>query len=418
MYSETINEIKDLQEQITAVERRADRRKRAMNSNEQQTVDDMKEKIQELKMELPVGQPLTMPGNSRLTSNSGPFPDFGNFLVAVRDAALPGQRPDQRLFDIQAAATGLGETIPSSGGFLMQQDFTDQLLQDVLETGLLARRCLRFPISNNSNGIKLNAYDETSRASTRFGGILSYWLAEADTKTPSKPKFRQLELNLKKLIGVCYSTDELLQDAVSLEANIRRAFSSEFGFRIDDAIINGTGAGMPLGILASGCLVSQAKETGQAADTIMAENCIKMLERTLGPSTNYVWLHSKTCLNQIYTLHLDVGTGGVPLFIAGGSIPNFPENRLLGLPLIEVEQCPVLGDLGDIILADLGNGYILAEKDGIKSDVSIHVEFLTDQSVFRFVLRIDGQPVRASALTPFKGGATSTQSHFVALEAR
>jgi HK97 family phage major capsid protein len=418
MYSETLNEIKDLEEQITTIERRAERRDRVMDSGERKNVDKMQAKVEELKMELPVGQPLTVAGNTRLTSSSGPFPDFGSQLLAVRDAALPGQKPDERLFAVQAAATGLGETIPSSGGFLVQTDFTDQLLLRTLETGLLAKQCLRFPISSNSNAIKLNAYDETSRASTRFGGVLSYWLDEGSEKIKSKPKFRQMELNLKKLIGICYASDELLADTVALESVISRAFSSEFGFRIDDAIINGTGAGQPLGILASGSLVSQAKETGQANDTIMSENCIKMLERTLGPSRNYVWLHSKTVLSQIYTLHLSVGTGGIPLFIAGGSIPNFPENRLLGLPLIEVEQCPVLGDLGDIILANLQDGYVLAEKDGIKSDVSIHVQFLYDESVFRFVIRVDGQPVRASELTPYKGGANFTQSHFIALEAR
>ncbi len=64
------------------------------------------------------------------------------------------------------------------------------------------------------------------------------------------------------------------------------------------------------------------------------------------------------------------------------------------------------------------NGYVLGEKGGIQSDVSIHVRFIYDESVFRFVLRLDGQPVRASALTPYKGGATVTQSHFIALEAR
>jgi hypothetical protein len=50
--------------------------------------------------------------------------------------------------------------------------------------------------------------------------------------------------------------------------------------------------------------------------------------------------------------------------------------------------------------------------------MSIHVRFEYDESVFRFVLRIDGQPVRASVLTPYKGGATATQSHFVALAER
>jgi len=36
----------------------------------------------------------------------------------------------------------------------------------------------------------------------------------------------------------------------------------------------------------------------------------------------------------------------------------------------------------------------------------------------RFVLRMDGQPWRASALTPYKGGATATQSHFIVLDSR
>jgi HK97 family phage major capsid protein len=62
------------------------------------------------------------------------------------------------------------------------------------------------------------------------------------------------------------------------------------------------------------------------------------------------------------------------------------------------------------------NGYVLAEKGGISSDMSIHVRFEYDESVFRFVLRVDGQPVRASALTPYKG--TATLSNFVALAAR
>jgi HK97 family phage major capsid protein len=74
--------------------------------------------------------------------------------------------------------------------------------------------------------------------------------------------------------------------------------------------------------------------------------------------------------------------------------------------------------VGDIVLADFQNGYILAEKGGIESNMSIHVRFIYDESIFRFVIRLDGQPVRASALTPYKGGATATQSHFVALATR
>ena len=48
-------------------------------------------------------------------------------------------------------------------------------------------------------------------------GIGTY-LGEADAATSKKPKFRQMELNLKKLIGLAYATDELLQDSTALEA--------------------------------------------------------------------------------------------------------------------------------------------------------------------------------------------------------
>ena len=355
---------------------------------------------------------------SPITSNNGPFNKFGDFLQAVKSAGTPGGRVDNRLYDIHNAATGLNETVPSDGSFLVQTDFTNELLREAVATGQLAKKCMKFELTGNSNGIKINAFDETSRASSRFGGVISYWADEASEYQASKPKFRQMELSLKKLTGLCYCTDEMLEDSSVLEAVLRMAFASEFGFQLDDVILNGTGAGQPLGVMNSGSLVSVSKETGQAASTIVGENIIKMVERTLGPSTNYAWLHSKTCLSQIYSLSLAVGTGGVPLFIAGGSIPNQPENRLLGLPLIECEQCQTLGTSGDLILADLPHGYALAEKGGIKTAVSLHVRFVYGEQVFRWTLRIDGQPTRASALTPAHGGSSYTQSHFVALETR
>ncbi len=344
------------------------------------------------------------------------FSTFGQQMMAVIQAGRPGGRMDPRLFT--AAASGLNETVPSEGGFLVQQDFTNDLLQDLMTTGILASRCRSQQISSVSNSIKINGVDETSRASTRFGGISGYWADEAEEKTKSKPKFRKIELNLHKLIGLCYATDELLADAAALESFIRAAFPSEFGFLVDDAIINGTGAGQPLGILNAGCLVQVAKETGQKADTVVAENVIKMYSRLFAASrANAIWLINQMIEPQLFTMSLAVGTGGVPVYMPAGGLSGQPYGTLFGRPVIPIEQCAALGDLGDILFANM-NGYILAQKGGIQSDVSIHVRFIYDESVFRFVLRIDGQPVRASALTPYKGGATATQSDFIALAER
>jgi HK97 family phage major capsid protein len=298
------------------------------------------------------------------------------------------------------------------------QDFSNELLTEVYKTGILAPLCRRIQISGNSNSIKINGFDETSRASTRFGGIVGYWKDEAALKTASKPKFRQIELSLKKLIGLCYASDELMADVSVLDAVLRAAFASEIRFQLDDAILNGTGAGQPLGILNSGCLVSVDKETGQKAATIVAENIFKMWSRLLpGSEASCVWLVNKNTLPQLYQMSLAVGTGGVPVYMPANAMAGQPYQSLMGRPVIAVEQCPTLGTVGDIILADLG-GYILAEKGGIQSDMSIHVQFLYDESVFRFVYRVDGAPVLGSALTPYKGGSGASQSHFVALQSR
>jgi len=303
---------------------------------------------------------------------------------------------------------------------MVQTDFSSEILKQVFETSIIANRVRRIPISGNANSIKINGLDETSRATgSRYGGIRGYWADEAEEKTASKPKFRKIELSLKKLVGLCYATDELLEDASALEGVIRQGFVSEFGFLLDDAILNGTGAGQPLGVMNAGCLVSVAKEAGQDADTLVFENIVKMYSRLFaGSRQNAVWLINQNVEPQLFAMSMAVGTGGVPVYMPAGGISGQPYSTLFGRPVLPIEQCQTLGDKGDIILADFPQGYVLAEKGGMKSDMSIHVRFIYDESVFRFVMRVDGQPVRASALTPFKGGATATQSHFITLDAR
>lgn len=360
---------------------------------------------------------ITVPNNKKMDTRSvekDRFSSLGQQIMAIKNAGMPGGHVDPRLFN---AASGLNETVPSEGAFLVQSDFTAELLQDVIATGILAPKCRRVTISGNANSTKINGIDETSRASSRYGGIISYWEGEADKFTGTKPKFRQIELSLKKLTGLCYATDENLQDASQLEGIIRESFSGEFGFQIDDGIINGTGAGQFLGILNAGSLVSVDKEVGQKAKTIVAENVIKMSSRIFASSyQNAAWYVNQNTLPQLYTMSIAVGTGGQLVFVPPGGLSSAPYGSLLGRPVIPIEQCATLGTVGDIILADLSKGYVLAEKGGLESAVSIHVRFEYAESVFRFILRMDGQPVRASALTPYKG--SETLGHFVALATR
>lgn len=360
----------------------------------------------------PVNSPVYAVPKSQDTKK---FASFGEQLRAVVEAAKPGGSIDPRL-SIKAAI-GLNESVGSDGGFLVEEDFTKEILQRAYETGVLASRCNKVPISTNANGLKMNAIDETSRVNgSRWGGIQAFWEGEADALAGTKPKFRQMELNLRKLTGLCYATDELLQDAAALESVISQGFAEEFGFRIDDAIINGTGAGMPLGILNSKALISVAKETGQAAGTINVQNIVKMWSRCWGRSRqNAAWYINQDIEPQLFTMSLSVGTGGVPVYMPASGVSGSPYSTLFGRPVIPLEQCSTLGTTGDIILADLSQ-YLLIDKGGINAASSIHVRFLYDENVFRFIYRVDGQPVWNSTLTPFKG--SNTLSPFIALATR
>lgn len=346
------------------------------------------------------------------------FPNFGLFLQRVAAASQQGAVPDSRLVDIRSIS-GMSETVPSDGGFLLQDSFTTELLALTHETGILYPKCRRIPIGPGSNSISAPVVDETSRATgSRFGGLQMYWDGEATEATAKKVKWAKIEMKLNKLHGLSYVTDEMLQDVTQLEAIVKTAFAEECNFMLDDGVINGTGAGEMLGILAAGCLVSQAKETGQTADTIISENVIKMYSRMADRSIgNSVWLANTEIFPQLCQMYTAVGTGGVAVFTPPGGLSTAPYGSLFGRPIQWVEQCAILGDLGDIIFADLAQ-YLIIEKGAMEAAGSIHVRFIYDEMTYKFTVRINGQPIPRSAITPYKATSGITKSPFVALAAR
>ncbi len=343
-----------------------------------------------------------------------PWKSFGEQMVAVYRASLPEFTPDVRLL---RAATGLNEGVPSEGGFLVQTDFSSVLINKTFEQGDILPRVRKIPISANSNGLKMFAVDETSRADGyRMGGMLAYWAAEGGDKTASQPKFREMGLNLHKLIGLCYATDELLEDAVALEALLMQAFPVEFDFKVQDAVINGTGAGQPAGILGSGAVVPVPKRGSQPANTILYGNITDMWSRLwIHARRNSVWLINQDVEPQLNEMSIPVGTGGAAAYMPANGLADSPFSTLMGRPVIPIEQCQTLGTKGDIMLVDFSQ-YVMIDKGSIDAQSSIHVRFVNDETCFRFVYRCDGQSEWAAPMTPKNG--TKTVSPFITLATR
>jgi HK97 family phage major capsid protein len=343
------------------------------------------------------------------------FRNFGEQLQAIfQHFSSKGSSTDNRLV---RAPTGAGEVDPTGGGFLVQIDFASAIFMLAHDLGEILGRVSKLPISANANGIKIPGVDESSRATgSRWGGVSRTGQPKASAATESRPKFRMVEFDLKKLISKMTVTDELLQDTTALTAIASQAFSEEVMFMTEDAIVEGSGAGQPLGYLNSPAKVSVAKENGQAAKTIVKENIDNMWARCWARSRkNAVWLINQDIEPQLNSLNQAVGTGGQLVYLPPGGLSAAPYASLYGRPVVATEYNATLGTENDIALVDLSQ-YTLVDKNGVQMATSMHVAFDTDEMRFRITYRVDGKPMWHQPLTPFKGSAT--KSPFITLAAR
>jgi HK97 family phage major capsid protein len=315
-----------------------------------------------------------------------------------------------------ASGQGASEGVPTEGGYLLEPTITAEILKPMHETGPFTSLVQKLPVGGNSNYGWINGVDETDRATgSRWGGIRGYRLSEGDTKTASKPKFRRINWELRKYAVLFYGTDELLQDVPQFSSIVNQGAGEEFSFMANDDILNGLGTVGPLGVLATSAYVSVAKETSQTADTILPENLSNMWARLDSRAKkNATWFINTDVNPQLDNLAIAVGTGALePRFVGYG-----PDGimRIKGRPVVETEFNATLGDLGDIFVADMSQ-YLFWEKGGVQTASSIHVAFVTDETVFRFVYRCYGCPSISTVLTPYKG-TSNTISPFVFLAER
>lgn len=335
---------------------------------------------------------------------------FGRQLQAVRNFAANGgwshigAEDKAVLKPMMAAATGATTDVPSDGGFLIAPQRSATILQRAYSSGQILSRVNRQPIGPGSNGMKFPVIDESSRAdNSRYGGVVSGWLGQGNTLTSGKPKFRELELKLRKVGAFVYATDEMLVDAVAFEGWVNRYLPLELAFRVENAILNGTGSNQPIGVLNSGAVITFTRST---ASHVIADDLRGAWARLFAPCrTNAAWFVDQSVEPEFDKLSIAIGTGGAldPSYKAAGSVPGQQYATYKGAPIIPVEHCAALGTSGDLILVDLSE-YTVIDKGGVDQAVSLHVAFLTDEQVFRFLYRVDGQLNWNTTLAPKSGG--------------
>lgn len=343
---------------------------------------------------------------SRLSGTHG-FRAFGDFVMAVKKAAVQGGEADGRLLAAAASTYG-NESVGADGGFAVPPEYRATIMEKAFGEDSLMSRTDMQTVSGNSITFPT---DMTTPWGT--DGIQAYWTGEAAAISQSKPELQDVTVRLHKLAALVPVTEELLDDAPAMGSYVSRKAAEKIDFKLSNSLAYGTGAGQPLGFMNSPCLVTQAKEGSQTADTIVAGNIVKMYSRM--PVQNRrtgVWLIHPDAEPQLPLMTI----GDQPIYLPPGGLRNDPYGSLMGRPVIPHQVCQTVGDLGDIMFVDL-NAYLTAIKaGGVRAQTSIHLWFDQDLTAFKFTMRVAGQPWWSEA-TAAKNGSFS-QSPFITLAAR
>lgn len=367
------------------------------------------------------GQPRTAPpaggsrievlGNPALEANAG-FKSPRDFFSAVMRSGQ-GIATDNRLAPLRAAVGSDEQTGGSNphGGFLIPAGFLPSLLSVSQELDPTASLVTRLPMT--APRVDIPARVDKNHTSSVTGGLRVYRRSEAAAATASRMSMEQVSLTAFSLMGLSFTTNELMNDSpITVAALIESGFREELAANYLDEKLNGTGVGGPKGVIGDDGSVSVAKESGQTAQTIVYQNILKMRSRCWGYG-RAVWLANHETLPQLAQLSLSVGTGGLPVWMpsAGGDVPDL----LMGRPIYFTEFCPALGTVGDIVCGNWSQ-YLWGTLGTETFAESMHVRFDSNETAFRIEARNDGRNWWRSALTPKRG--TNTLAPFVTLATR
>lgn len=295
------------------------------------------------------------------------------------------------------------------GGFAVPNTLLPGVMQVGFEGDPTAGRTQSVPMSTPS--VEILARTDKDHTTSVSGGFTVSRRPETAAANASRMEMEKITLKATSLFGLAYATEEILVDSpISFAAIIDTGFRTQFPAHLLNEKIRGGGGNEFLGYLNSPAKVQVAKETGQAADTIVAQNVINMAARLWGDG---VWIANHDTRPQLAVLSIAVGTSGVLLY-QPSTQQGFPD-MLWGKPVFYTEFASKLGDEGDLGLVNFSQ-YLEGLYQPLQSAESVHVRFVNHERAFKFWLRNAGAPWWRSALTPAK--SAQTLSPIVTLAAR
>jgi len=284
-----------------------------------------------------------------------------------------------------------GTLTPSNSGGVVPQSFVARVYDLAREVGPMLSLGERFETAGGED-LKLPILTNYATAVLETAGA---------TIDESEPTFSSITLGAYKYAFLVPISSELLSDSgVDLAEVLARAAGNSIGYAVNAALTTGDGSDKPNGIMTaagtgvSGTIAGGLFTADQLIDlTYSVDGAVRRLQGT-------GWLMSPTAIRNARKLKT---TDGYYLFEPG--LNGATADRLLGYPVFENPAVAAVGSAA----ASLGFGYLPSYKirlaGGLRVDRSDDFKFGNDLSVFRFMIRVDGDLSHQEHFKIFKGSA-------------
>lgn len=299
--------------------------------------------------------------------------------------------------------------VPAAGGVLVPPQYARELLSLDAETYAVRPRARVIAAGDPPDAETfMPALDYTAG---RLAGVTVTWIAEAGAKPQTEPSFDLIRLAPKELAAHIVLTDKLLRNAATAGMAARELLRGAISATEESAFLVGDGVGKPLGIVNAPCRIQVPRTAPGAvgwADILALMS--RLTTGSLGKRST-TWIASPTLIPSMLSL---ADATNAALVKPGATLEQAPPRSLYGIPITWSDHLPVLGNVGDLILADLAY-YIIKDGSGpfIASDAGI-VHFTTNRTIIKAFFNVDGQAWLTAPLT-LRDGVT-TVSPFVVLQ--
>jgi len=380
--------IKDLMTQQQAIVDKAKTEdNRALTENEVKNFNDWQKEIDNLKNQIDImdkmeennkfmDEPITekvIPADMSVQKDKlddGGFKNVGEFLHCVKYGDSKGR--------LKALST-------SDVGIMIPAQFSQNILRLDGESEVVMPRATNIPAGSPPDAPFTVPYFQQGSNGV-LGGIQLTWTGEAKTvQDVADPVIKDLTLTPQEVSGLATINNKTLQNWEASGSFVETLLRQAWIMGRDMKFLKGSGAGCPLGILNAPGAIKIARNTSA---TIKYADAANMLGRLLPEALNgAVWVASITALPTIVQL---VDGNGRLIFVQGDATRGV-SSTLLGLPILWTGKQPALGNEGDLVLANF-RYYLTKAGSGPFVAISEHVKFTTNQTVFKIVANIDGQP--------------------------